>query len=70
MFPHVNLCPLLESHLRLCAETKGLITPDGPARGGGGVRGGEDRSASRSPGQWPAAFLLLVVGLFVSPLLL
>lgn len=40
MFPHVNLCPLLERHLRPRAETKGLITPDAAA-GAGEVCGRE-----------------------------
>lgn len=56
MFPHVNLCPLLESHLRGCAETKGLITPDAAHRGGGGVLRGEDRSTPRT---WGNGQLLL-----------
>lgn len=34
-----------------------------PAWGGGGVQGGEDRYTPCSPGQWPAAFLLLLLGL-------
>lgn len=50
MFPHVNCCPLLESHLRVSAETKGLITPDAARLGGGGVQGGEDRCTPCSPG--------------------
>lgn len=49
MFPHVNLCPLLERHLRGCAETKGLITPDAARLGRGGVRGGEGGSLGTAP---------------------
>lgn len=72
MFPHVNLCPLLESHLRGCAETKGLITPDAAHRGGGGVLRGEDRSTPRTWGNgqlllcWSTFFFFL----FFLPLLL
>lgn len=65
MFPHVNLCPLLESHLRLCAETKGLITPDAAGVGRGRCAGRGGSLHTVLSGAMPSCFLL--VGLFPTP---
>lgn len=69
MFPHVNLCPLLERHLRPRAETKGLITPDaalGRGRRAGGREGGPLHTALS--GAMASCFFVIVVRAFFSPL--
>lgn len=69
MFPHVNLCPLLESHLRGCAETKGLITPDAAGVGRGRCAGRGGSLHTLLSGAMASCFFVVVVGASPPPLL-
>lgn len=62
MFPHVNLCPLLESHLRVCAETKGLITPDAACLGRGRCAGRGGSLHTVLSGAMASCFFVVAVG--------